>query len=199
MVATTGLSTRASLLIRLQGNTPDQAAWDQFVNMYGRQIMLWCRRWKLQEADAQDVTQIVLLELAKYLPNFDYDPTRSFRSYLRTVTEHAWSKFISQQQRSVRGSGGTMALDLLQTVAARDDLAKRMADAYDQEMLQIAMDEVRGRVEKHTWDAFQLTAQEQLPAEIVARQLGIRIGTVYRARSVVQNMLRETLTHANRA
>src|SRR5262245_26472535 len=56
---------RISLLARLAQPGPvDQTAWREFVEHYGPMIFKWCRRWNLQEADARDVTQQVLLKLA---------------------------------------------------------------------------------------------------------------------------------------
>ena len=46
---------------------------------YGRKIYAWCRRWNLQEADTEDVTQMVLLKLAEKMRSFDYDTNKSFR------------------------------------------------------------------------------------------------------------------------
>jgi RNA polymerase sigma-70 factor (ECF subfamily) len=57
--------TQVTLLGRLQRAPSDQAAWQQFVDRYGRQVYRWCRHWKLTEADAEDVTQMVLLKLAQ--------------------------------------------------------------------------------------------------------------------------------------
>ena len=37
-------------------------------------IYSWCRAWRLQDADAQDVTQAVLAKLAVRLRRFAYDP-----------------------------------------------------------------------------------------------------------------------------
>ena len=55
--------TNVSLLLRVaRSGSPDQAAWAQFVDRYGRKVYQWCLRWHLQEADAQDVTQVVLLK-----------------------------------------------------------------------------------------------------------------------------------------
>src|SRR5262249_47193788 len=72
-------STSPTLLGRLQRDAADQEAWRQFVRRYGPRIYHWCRRWDLQEADAQDVTQNVLLKLVAKLRAFRYDPARSFR------------------------------------------------------------------------------------------------------------------------
>src|SRR4051812_26981460 len=85
--------TSASLLLRLRTAPDDQALWGEFVDRYGPLIYGWCRRWKLQESDAEDVTQDVLLRLATRMREFRYDPSRSFRGWLKTLTRHAWSDF----------------------------------------------------------------------------------------------------------
>ena len=68
--------TRASLLVRLRDDPGDQAAWALFVRRYGPMVGGWCRHWGLQPADADDVTQVVLLKLAGRLRGFTYDPAR---------------------------------------------------------------------------------------------------------------------------
>jgi RNA polymerase sigma factor (sigma-70 family) len=193
MVESAGASTRASLLLRIRANPSDQAAWKVFVSRFAPLIHAWCRHWKLQEADAQDVTQTVLLKLARTLPDFIYDPARSFRGWLRTITQNAWSDFIKSKWKGVPAAGCSSVMELLDTVQARDDLFQRMQAGFDAELAEHAMERVRERVEPRTWEAFQLTAMEGVSASEVARRLGIRVGTVYRARSVVQGMLRQTM------
>lgn len=193
----TGQSTRVSLLARLRTDPNDQAAWAAFVDRYGPQIYAWCRHFRLQEADAQDVTQNVLVKLARTLPEFVYDPKRSFRGLLRTLTHHAWTDYIGDQQRGVRGAADSGVHDLLQTVEARDELVNRLQAAFDQELLERAMDLVRGRVEPQTWEAFRLTAVQGMAATDVAAKLGMRVGTVYQARSSVQKLLREATAELN--
>ena len=63
--------TRITLLHRLRQEPEDPSAWAEFVGRYGEKILDWCRRWRLQEADAQDVSQTVLLRLAVKLRTFD--------------------------------------------------------------------------------------------------------------------------------
>ena len=59
--------TSATLLGRVGLSPSDPAAWARFVSLYGSRIRGWCRRWGLQEADSEDVTQDVLLRLSQKL------------------------------------------------------------------------------------------------------------------------------------
>src|SRR5215469_2649870 len=147
MAESTARSTRVSILMALRNDPSDQAAWSAFVDRYGPQIHAWCLRRKLQEADAQDVTQMVLLKLVRYLPEFTYDPSRSFRGWLRTLTAHSWSDFIRDQVRGVRGAADPTVADRLDTVQARVDLVRHLEETFDQELLELAIADVRERVE----------------------------------------------------
>src|SRR5262245_44424555 len=128
-------TTHASLLHRLRFAPHDDRTWAEFVRRYGPLILRWCRRWKLQEADAQDVTQTVLMRLAERLRTFEYDATKSFRAYVRTVTHYVWCDFLETRKRPDAGAGGSEVLERLDQVAARDDLVTRLGEEFDQEPL----------------------------------------------------------------
>src|SRR5262249_8342994 len=100
-----GTNTSATLLARLRQGPMEQAAGGEFAERYGRKIYGWCRRWNLQDVDAQDVTQTVLLQLAEKMQAFVYDPSRSFRAWLKTITRHAWSDFWDRRGRVVFTGG----------------------------------------------------------------------------------------------
>jgi RNA polymerase sigma-70 factor (ECF subfamily) len=180
--------TRLSLLVRLTRTGPgDERAWREFVDYYAPAIYRWCVRRGLQDTDAQDVTQQVLLLLATKLPAFTYDPSRSFRSWLRTLTHHAWADFLSA--RAAPASGHPGAWEALTSAEAREDLLQRIEDEFDLELLEQAMARVRTRVEPATWEAFRLTALEGVPAAEVAARLGKQVANVYVLRSNVQKLL----------
>jgi RNA polymerase sigma-70 factor (ECF subfamily) len=185
--------TRLSLLSRLRHDPDDASAWGEFVGRYGPQIGAWCRRWGLQDADADDVTQMVLVRLAAKLRTFVYDPSRSFRAWLKTLARHAWSDLVSDRQRTVAASGGSGMFEVLRTVEARDDLERRLGEAFDLELLQVATANVRERVEGHTWEAFRLTAVDGLSGAEAAARLGLPVASVFKAKSNVQKMLREEI------
>jgi RNA polymerase sigma factor (sigma-70 family) len=183
--------TSPTLLGKLRQDPSDQAAWARFVEHYGPQIYGWCRRWNLQDADAQDVSQNVLVRLSEKLRTFTYDPARSFRAWLKTLTHHAWSDFVTNSRKAGAGSGDTDVLALLETVEAREDLVRRLEEAFDRELLGQAMLRVQARVAAHTWEAFRLTALEGLSGAQAAERLGLKVANVFVAKSEVQKMLRE--------
>jgi RNA polymerase sigma factor (sigma-70 family) len=184
--------TSATLLGRLRQVPPDQAAWALFADRYGRRIYGWCRQWRLQEADAEDVTQGVLLKLAEKMRAFEYDSARSFRAWLKTVTRHAWFDSCSAGKAPV-AAGGSQALGMLHTVEAREDLVARLGEEFDRELLEEAMARVRVRVVPRTWDAFERTALRGESGAEVAHALGMKVATVFVARSKVQKMVQEEL------
>jgi RNA polymerase sigma factor (sigma-70 family) len=191
------MDTRVSLLIRLRREPTDQRAWDEFARRYGRLIEAWCRQWGLQSADADDVSQNVLLKLANHLRGFVYDPGRRFRGFLRTVAHNACMDYLDSTRRSVAaGDSGVYAV--LESIQARDDLATRLEAAYDLERLEMAQASVRLRVEPHTWEAFRLTAMEGHSGAETAALLQMQVGTVFKAKSKVQQMLREELERLER-
>jgi RNA polymerase sigma factor (sigma-70 family) len=182
--------TRRTLLERLaQSGDQRQAAWAEFVGRYGRKIYGWCLRWRLQDADAQDVTQIVLLKLARRMKDFTYDPARSFRAWLKTVTHHAWQDYVDSRKTTTLAIGGGPAQDVLESLIARDDLSSALERLFDLDLLETAMRRVRLRAAPHTWTAFSMTAVEGIPAPEVARRLGMKIARVYAARNTIQQRL----------
>lgn len=186
--------TRISLLSRLRKDPGDRSAWDEFVARYGPKIRGWCVRWGLQDADCDDITQTVLVKLATKLRGFVYDPARSFRGWLKTLTRHAWSDFVADRQRAVASAGGSGAFETLLSVQAGEDLEQRMAEAFDLELLELATNRVRDRVLPQTWEAFRLTAMEGLSGAETGSRLGMPVASVFKAKSNVQKMLQEEIT-----
>jgi RNA polymerase sigma-70 factor (ECF subfamily) len=181
--------TRLSLLRRLRDETHNQQAWNEFVDHYGPRIYDWCLRWNLQEADAQDVTQNVLLKLAKRLREFQYDPSRSFRAWLKTVTHHAWYDFLEANRRLSSSQDSAV----LATLEARQDLEHRLGELFDQELLAEAMRRARQRVAPQTWEAFRLTTLEGLSGADAAERIPMAVSQVFVAKRRVQKIIQDEI------
>jgi RNA polymerase sigma factor (sigma-70 family) len=183
--------TRITLLGRLRRDPTNQTAWGEFVDQYGPKLMGWCQKWRLQEADAQDVTQNVLLKLAEKLRDFTYDPSRSFRAWLKTVAHNACSDFLESRQKPGLGSGDSQIGHVLLNAEAREDLLNHLEQEFDREILEEAMMRVRLRVAPQTWQAFWLTACEGVSGADAATRIPMQVAQVYVAKRRVQKMLQE--------
>lgn len=185
-------TTCPTLLARLRHDPSSEAAWEEFVDQYGPHIYRWCRQWGLQDADAEDVAQEILLKLARKLRDFAYNPESSFRGWLKTVAHHAWRDFVDGR-RLAHPVANEHAWEVLESVEAREDLIAKLEEAFDHELLEAAKVQVRLRVAPHTWDAFRLVAIEGQPAAAVAAQVNMQVAMVYVAKSKVQKMLQEEI------
>ncbi len=84
-------TTPPSLLDRLR-QAPERQAWGRFVEMYTPLLFCWAARVGLTGHDAADLVQDVFTTLVEQLPEFRYDPQKSFRAWLKTVLLNRWRK-----------------------------------------------------------------------------------------------------------
>jgi len=184
------VDTSITLMMRLRQAPADLQAWDELVRRYQPMIRDWCLKWGSRPVDAEDIAQEVLLKLLAAMKTFQYDPGRSFRAWLKTVTQNAWTDFVRSHRRESTEDPGRFRA-LLDSRAALDDLEARMEDAFDRELLDLAMRRVERRVKPANWRAFQLTAIEQRAGADAAQELGITVARVFIAKHRVQRMLEE--------
>jgi RNA polymerase sigma-70 factor (ECF subfamily) len=183
-----------SVLLLLLDNPTDADCWNAFVDRYAPKIYGWCRQWRLQEADAQDVTQEVLAQLVRKLRTFTYDPHKgTFRGWLKTLTHHAWCDYLEERRRAGGVKGGPEVLARLDTLEARQDLLGALAEVFDLELLGEAQARVQLQVSPRDWKIFQELAVAARPGPAVARELGMTVTAVLMARSRVQKRLRQEI------
>jgi RNA polymerase sigma factor (sigma-70 family) len=176
------LLTRASLLARL-GDPQDRAAWQQFVELYGRLVYGFVRQRGLQDADAADLTQEVLLAVSQALPRWQYDRERGkFRGWLLGVTRHKLARFFKRRDSQAIGSGDTQ-MRLRLEEEPDPELEAEWEKEYQQQVFGLAAERVREQVAPKTWQAFWQTAVEGKSAAAVAAGLGMSLGALYVARS----------------
>jgi RNA polymerase sigma-70 factor (ECF subfamily) len=177
-------------LLRIR-DAEDQAAWATFVEIYTPLVWGFCRRQGLQEADAADVAQEVMLAISSAIRKFDYDPQRgSFRAWLAVVTRSKLNNFFLAQQRRPMPVGDSGLMQSLSETPSPNESAEWDRD-YRQRVFDWAAARVRPEVEEHTWQAFWRTAIEREDGKTVAGSLGLSVGAVYVARSRVIARLKE--------
>ncbi len=181
--------TSLTLMERLRQFPRNAEAWERFVELYRPKIYGWCRVWGLQAADAEDVAQDVIAKLTQKMTHFDYDRTRCFRAWLKTITQHSLSDLLTSRCRAL-GDGKS---PLISSIEARADLEKRIEDLFDRELLDLAIARVRQRVAPVTWDAFRLMTFDEYSGAETSKLLGIPIASVFVAKHRVQKILKEEL------
>jgi RNA polymerase sigma-70 factor (ECF subfamily) len=192
------LRTRLSLLARLE-NPEDQAAWAQFVELYGGLVYGFARDRGLQDADAADLTQEVFLAIARTAGRWRFDPEQgSFRGWLYGVTRHKLARFLERRGSQPIGSGDSNARERLdQEPSPGDDLAALWEKEFQQQLFRVACSRIREHFATSTWEAFWRTAALGESPAAVAGSLGLSVGAVYVARSRVLARLTEEIQRMN--
>ena len=183
--------TRASLILRL-GDPADDLAWTEFLEIYEPMLFRIAQKWGLQDADAREVVQETLLGVSKSIHRFRADnQDASFRRWLSTITRHKLADHLSESSKHVRGSGDSNVHRWL------DERASETESVWDwnhkREVFAWASKQVQSQVNESTWAAFHRTCVDGESIHSVAKDLGMRPGLVYVARSRVMRRLRKTV------
>ena len=182
-------ATKPSLLLRIR-DTGDVSSWGDFAEVYGPIIRGYCQRRHLQEADASDIAQEVLAQVARSIGAFDYEPGRGrFRDWLGTITRNKIARFFEALDRSPRPAGGNQPSGFEAIDPNGDDL--EWTAEFHANILQTALARIRADFAATTWAAFQRVWCDDQPALDVAHELGQTIDSVYAAKSRVLRRLRE--------
>jgi RNA polymerase sigma-70 factor (ECF subfamily) len=188
------LPTRPSLLVRIR-DLKDADAWGQFVALYEPVIHRFLRRRGLADADAADLAQETLAQIAKVIERFEYNPQRGrFRGWLLTIARRQLAQFHERSARpgAQKGTGQTDVIDMLAAVPD-DDEARQWERDCEQQALDWGMRHVEREFQPTTWRAFYATAVEQKPPQAVAEELGLTPNAVYTAKSRVTARLRQVM------
>lgn len=182
-------STSVSLLRRLQ--RPDQeAAWERFVDLYAPLIFHWAQTQGLNVTDAADLVQDVLATLVDKLREFQYDPQRRFRGWLRTMT-------VNRARNFRRGESVRRSAELDDQTAATpsvQDSADLFADAeYRAFVVKRALKLMQADFQEQTWKACWEHLAEGRSAADVAQELGLSTNAVHIAKCRVLRRLRAEL------
>lgn len=191
------LPTRRSLLTRLK-HWDDQDSWREFFETYWELIFKVARRAGLNENQAQEVVQNTIIDVAKELPGFRYDPQRgSFKGWLLTIARRRICDFRRKQYRepeklSLDPSGGTSMENLLE----KERLDAPEVDAaweteWREQLLRMAVERLKKEVSAEHFQIFEMHALRGIPARTVAGALKVSWMSVYTVRHRLAARLRK--------
>ena len=186
-------NTRRSLLIEIRDPT-NQRAWCEFADVYRPLIIRLAKIRGLQDADAEDLTQQVLLSVAAAIDRWEYDPKRArFRTWLKRVADNAIINALSRAKPD-RGSGSTSIVVRLDEEPASDGpTSELLCIEFRREVFRWAAREIQKEFRPETWDAFWLSCVDGVSVSELTEQLGKSRGAIYVARSRVISRLQQKI------
>lgn len=178
--------TRASLILRLP-SSDDADAWTEFASIYEPFVFRFAQRGGLQDADARELVQEVMLSVARAVGRWKPDSTRGrFRTWLFRIARNQLLDILDKRQRQNRMEGSLATFDGLSLLAGDSKAAEHQLHLeHRQELFRWAARRIKSTVRDATWQAFWMTAVEERDIEDVARHLEMTVGAVYIARSRV--------------
>jgi RNA polymerase sigma-70 factor (ECF subfamily) len=178
-------TTQPSLLLRLR-QPEDTQAWERFVGLYTPLLFFWARRVNLPMDDARDLVQDVFAVLLENMADFEYDQSKSFRSWLRGVTMNMWKERLRKKKPQLRGDQAFAEIPVAE--------AEQEWDAeYQSQVLHRALEIMKTDFEPKTWKACWEHIVEGRSARDIAAELGLTENAVYLAKGRVLRRLREEL------
>ena len=186
--------TTTFLLERLK-DPNDQAVWHEFIERYRPMIVRTARRTGLNQEDAQDAAQMALMAFFTAYREGKYDREKGrLRHWLFGIARH-WilNTFDKRLKRQVDVSNQADQTDFFARQPADDQLEQVWEQEWREATLRHCLDQVRTEFDPRTYQAFELFAQQGLPAQKVAEQLGVTSNAVFIAKHRILKRIRELL------
>lgn len=184
-------TTRSSVL-RAVANTGDEAAWARFFDLYAGFVFAVARSKGLSAEDADDVVQSVFTDLARKLPDFQYDRTKGkFRSYLLELVN--W-RIIDKLKSGKRDAENIATYS---QEARSGTLSGRDGSSVEREWQAAALNEALRRLQTEVkpdhFAAFVESTVEGLDTETVMNLHGLTRDNLYQIRTRLTAKLKPIL------
>ena len=195
-------TTRKSLLAKVR--TGDEVSWAEFYDAYKPLIYLCGKDCNLTNEENEDLLQKVMCEIfakdiiGKYDPDnipenvvFTYDPSKGrFRHYLRKIVRNHAIKIYHQRHSMVSLDEDENRAN---QIASADQWDAMWEEEWHRHLLNMALIELKSRVQAETYVAFEMYALQNRPVQEVAEFLNISIASVYTAKSRCITALKEII------
>jgi len=180
------LLTSVSLLRAISSGHPS-VDWERFVSKYVALLHSWAVRWGAKREQADDMVQETLLNVVRCIPDFQYNPAGSFRSWLKVVAWRSWRHMQRRELAHLRLSAdrpmpnAPLRNAVFNSAACRDDLLELFQKMARDEIFQMACDQVRPRFNPTSWQAFELMELQHCSGDETAARLGLSVPAVHAA------------------
>jgi RNA polymerase sigma-70 factor (ECF subfamily) len=184
--------TSLSLLNRLR-HAPESESWNRLVDLYAPLIRSWLRKYDVQDSDADDLLQEVLLAVSKDLSKFEHlGRPGAFRGWLKAILVNRLRRFWRARDRRPQARGDS---DIDARLAQLDEPASEMSQIWNREHDHYVLRQLLALAEPHfapsTWTAFCRVALDGARPDVVAEEMEISRNAVIIAKCRVLSRLRQ--------
>ena len=189
--------TRQTLLERVR-DLDDRDSWNEFFEVFRGLIYAVALKAGLTDAEAQDVVQETFISVAKAMPGFTYDPTRSFKGLILTITrQRAIDQLRKRKHRAAPALSGTRtsATATIERVPdpASLDLESLWENEWRNQLYSAAVEKVKQKVDARQFQIFDLYVLKNWPVRKVASTIGISSGRVYLTKHRVLHLVEKEI------
>lgn len=184
--------TSLSLLHRLRQSS-DSETWDRLVGLYVPLLKIWLRKYGVQDSDADDLVQEVLIAVSSDVTTFDHNGRPgAFRTWLRSILVNRLRNFWRARDRRPQARGDS---DIERRLMQLEDPASEMSQLWNRQHDRHVVRQLLALSEPQfapsTWKAFFRVAIDGERPDVVATELGISLNAVFIAKSRVLSKLRQ--------
>lgn len=191
------LPTRQSLLERLK-RWDDQESWRDFFNLYWGLLYSTAIKSGLNDSQAQDVVQDTIIQVAKKMNGFKYDPAvDSFKGWLLYLTRKRIAMEYRKRARDRVQSTSEDSEHNGEIEEIPDPAGINLDAVWEEEWArtrwEAALSRVKEQVAPKQFQMFDLYVIKERPATEVAQALGVTIAQVYLAKHRISTVLKHEL------
>jgi RNA polymerase sigma-70 factor (ECF subfamily) len=181
-------NTSLTLLDQLCRN-PQEATWDRLVEIYAPLLRGWLRSYDVQDSDADDLVQDVLMVVLRELPRFQHNHRQgAFRAWLRGIVVNRLRNFWRARDKAKTNQHLWQRLEQLED--QRSGLTRQWDAEHDRYLAHRLLEQIEPRFSPTTLAAFRRLALDGADADDVALELGLTLNAVFTAKSRVLRELR---------
>lgn len=187
--------TRLSMLVGLKNSQERnlfEDSWLRFNKKYTPLMYSWIRSKGLSQADSEEICQALMVKLLSSLKTFPYDPAKSFRAWLATVTRNAVNDFLKSRAKQLPTDSATLmaAIEEQELQKICDNWFDR--EIYEEAKLKVADECASNEASHRDWQIFE-DLETGLDIDVIAEKHQVQKHVIYVAKNRVKNRLREKI------
>jgi RNA polymerase sigma factor (sigma-70 family) len=178
--------TRQTLLKKLQLNLSEES-WEEFIYFYKNFIYSIIKTMGINETDADDIYQQVLVRIWKSIKNFNAKQKKgSFRSWIYKITQNTTLTFIAKSSTK-KSKMAEIQLDVEDKVHS-PEIDQIIDEQWNRHISKMAFKNIAERISEKALEAFTSQFNGETP-EDTARRLGLEKRTIYIYRARIKQKL----------